>query len=569
MRINSKKISHTENDIESVMNDNILDNNKVLEKEYKDHIEAPAMQSDTKKTTSQLEIEEAYRLEIDMLHQELTEARKEFENLYEKYSTLYDYSPVGMISFNEKGCIKEINLTACTLLGCERYGLLDKPFSIFLSLTNIKKFFKHIRAVGRLREKETTILQINTLDKKELRIRLESIHRQNINGEENFIQSALIDVTEQLNTSFYKSENEKQLQTIINMLPVLVSRHDVENNYLFSNQVHDNIFLPKNIKSGNKNLSFTLDAELFNTLKPHIKEVLSGREVIFETEVFLAGRGEKLFRINLFPKFSPKGYVVSYFLVMTDISAYQKTQTDIMSHLTALSHNSRIQLVGQMTAEIAHEINQPLAAIANYARAGLNLFQKEHLDKIDIEDLLLSIDQQVHRASDIIHHLRNFSKKHEMQCNKNNINRLIKQVLRFMATDRYWYTLNVSTKLDESLPECYCDSILIEQVLVNVLHNAFEVLNESNNKEPMVKITTTGTANSIIITISDNGPGIEFSLLETVFIPFFTTKDNGVGLGLSICKSIVELHNGKLWATKNRKTGSTFYIELPLHDKPT
>jgi len=319
----------------------------------------------------------------------------------------------------------------------------------------------------------------------------------------------------------------------------------------------------KNQSHINDELTGVFGEEVYNVFQPFIQTAFQGEDVIFETNINLLN-ASFAFRINLLPQSLQNGKVNGIIIIMTDISSFKQNEMNVKEQLSNLAHVDRINLIGQMTAEIAHEINQPLSAIANYSIAGIHMQENGKLESESLQEILMEIDNQVHRASNIIHHLKKFSSKRELNFVNNNINNIVNDVFNLMLTDGSWHGVKVNSILDDAIPVMQLDGILIEQVLINILRNAIEAQCDVKLLEPSILVKTKFQGDNVLISIADNGPGIRFDKLESIFAPFYSTKKTGVGLGLSICKSIVESHSGKLWAKHNSDQGTTFYIQLPI-----
>ena len=506
----------------------------------------------------------AHQIELEMRNRELMESKMDLEITRDKYANLYDFSPIGFASFDEKGCIQEINLTACKMLGYDRLIILDKPFSIYLSLTGTQSFFKHLKNVLSSSEKQKIKLTIRSQKEKLFQIELESIRQLDYMGNKS-VQSAIIDISDRLAAEQAKVDNEKQLHSIINALPIMVAHIDSDQRYIFTNQTHDKTFVVKNGNYFGKPIHDIIGDEIYSIIQRHIKSTLNGQEVIFEFETPNA-ENKQNFRLNLIPKFSRFDEINSFFMILTDITIFRKKAMDVMTHLSNSAHEARINLIGHMTAEIAHEINQPLSAIANYSAAGLRMQRSNRLTSEEIIEIFHEVDGQVHRASEIISHLNRFSKKRELQLAETNINVLIEGVLKLMAVDKHWQGLEFHSEMDSNIDVIRVDGIMMEQVIINLLRNAMEAIVSSSQKNPIITLKTLKVGSDIVISISDNGLGMPYDMLSEIFTPFYSTKESGVGLGLSICKWIIESHNGKLWATRNSSNGdggTTFHIQLP------
>ena len=506
-----------------------------------------------------------HQIELEMQNRELKSSQEDLEKSRDKYADLFDFAPIGYASFNKNGVIEEINLTACKLLGSERSTLLGKPFSVFLTLSDSMAFFKHIKKIISSAEKSRIKLQLKSLAGIIYHIQIESTLRISDNGDK-IIQSAIVDISDHVAAEQALSESKNQLHLIINALPVLVAQIDLHIQLIFSNKAYDKSFADKKKRKTDRHLIDRIGNENFALLEPYIKVALEGHEV--SCEVALTIGSQKIsYHVNLLPNPDAHGTVNNFFMIMIDISTYKQNELASMTHLTSLAHEARIYLIGQMTTEIAHEINQPLSAIANYSAAGIRLQNSEKLEVEDITAILNDIDEQVHRASNIINHLKKFSKKRDLQLSKTNINALIQEVLTFLVAEKPRHGIKIQTTLNEPIPYTHVDTILIEQVLLNILRNAVEALIESQQKKPLITVKTASTDNEILILIADNGPGLSYELLDGIFRPFFSTKESGIGLGLSICKSIIESHHGNLWATRNAEMGTTFHIQLPISNQ--
>jgi len=511
-----------------------------------------------------LESLHVHQIELEMQNRELKSSQADLEKSRDKYADLFDFAPIGYASFNKNGVIEELNLTACKLLGSERSIVLGKPFSVFLTLNDSMAFFKHLKEVTSSATKSHIKLQLKSLAGIIYSIQIESTLRTSDSGDK-IIQSAIIDISDHVATERALLENKNQLHLIINALPVLVTQIDSDMQLIFTNKAYDKSFA-ENKRQTERHLINRIGNKNFTRLEPYIESALDGHEVSCEVSLTVDNK-KTSYHINLLPNSDIHGVVKNLYMIMIDISAYKQKELASMAHLASLAHEARIYLIGQMTTEIAHEINQPLSAIANYSTAGIGLQKSGKLDAEDVTEIFNDIDAQVHRASDIINHLKKFSKKRELQLSKTNVNTLVKEVLKFLVVEKPRHGIEIQKILDEPISLTYVDTILIEQVLLNVLRNAVEALIESRTKKPLITIKTMSTESEVLILVADNGPGLSYELLDGVFEPFFSTKESGVGLGLSICKSIIESHNGNLWATRNAEMGTTFYIQLPISNQ--
>jgi C4-dicarboxylate-specific signal transduction histidine kinase len=235
-------------------------------------------------------------------------------------------------------------------------------------------------------------------------------------------------------------------------------------------------------------------------------------------------------------------------------------------HLAELAHVARLSTVGEMVAELAHELNQPLSAICSHAQACQRLLVSG--DEDYAEELAASLDQvneQGTRAAEIIRRLRRFVAKAEPLETIVDINVMIRDVAELMKLDARLAGAEVALALTEPLPRVMADQIQLEQVLVNLMRNGFESLRDSEQQSRRLIIRTAlADSRHIVVGVHDNGLGIASGAVDHIFERFFTTKAKGMGMGLSICKSIIENHGGNLWAKPARDGGVVFYFTLPI-----
>lgn len=251
--------------------------------------------------------------------------------------------------------------------------------------------------------------------------------------------------------------------------------------------------------------------------------------------------------------------------IVRDITDRKIREQLDQEHLDELAHVSRLGLMGEMASGIAHEVNQPLTAIANYSQACLNLLRKKDLDKGKLSDLLQKNKQQALNAGQIINRMRDFTRYREMQRSTVDLNTLIHEAISLCDSYLKQNGISMRLQLAENLPLLKIDSIQIEQVILNLIRNSIEALKNIPDLKRLISIQTVMHNDSVVETrIIDNGPGIEEQYQQKIFTPFYTSKDSGMGLGLLICRSIVEAHQGVLRFNSQRNKTTTFYFTLPI-----
>ncbi len=247
-----------------------------------------------------------------------------------------------------------------------------------------------------------------------------------------------------------------------------------------------------------------------------------------------------------------------------DITQRQFYKSETHQLQSELAHMDRIVSINALTSALAHEINQPLAAMRSYAQAALRFIDKDQPEYNSVRKALQGIVADNKRAAAVINRLRNLAKKGTMHWEPIEINSIINDVMSLINSEIILRNASITLDLHPSVPVVQGDSIQIQQVLINLLTNALDAMDDQPIDLRTITISTRfENSNGIIVSISDSGGGIPPDTFEDLFSPFHTTKSTGMGLGLSICKSIIETHGGKIWAENNPDGGAIFSLILP------
>ncbi|MFT7470440.1 MAG: two-component system sensor kinase FixL [Kiritimatiellia bacterium] len=246
----------------------------------------------------------------------------------------------------------------------------------------------------------------------------------------------------------------------------------------------------------------------------------------------------------------------------------ESAESEIRQLVDNLAHVSRIGVMGEMAAGIAHEINQPLTAISTYAKASIRLLQAEDKQLDEVVLALDKIENQALRAGDIIRGLRTWIREQDTKREDSDCNALVAEVVEIARMDARSSDIELHLNLIAKPASVVCDSIQIQQVVLNLVKNSIDAVNEYRLEKPDVKreifiLTENCGQERIKVTVTDYGPGISDNVADTLFDPFFTTKNTGMGMGLSICKTIIRAHGGELSYLSNPSGGASFYFILP------
>jgi signal transduction histidine kinase len=231
---------------------------------------------------------------------------------------------------------------------------------------------------------------------------------------------------------------------------------------------------------------------------------------------------------------------------------------------TEMARADRLMTIGAMTASIAHEINQPLAAIVTNSNAGLRWLSNASPDLDEVRSALKRISKDGHRASEVIGSIRAMFRKEAQHKSLNDINEIVQEALSLVQGEIKKQKVSVRTELGDELPPVLADRVQVQQVVLNLMNNAIDAMAPVSDRARVMRLRSgVHPDNAITLTVEDSGVGIDPKDATRIFDPFFTTKSNGTGLGLSICRSIIEAHGGRLSATPATPHGSIFEVVLP------
>ncbi|MBN1489003.1 MAG: PAS domain S-box protein [Phycisphaerae bacterium] len=248
-----------------------------------------------------------------------------------------------------------------------------------------------------------------------------------------------------------------------------------------------------------------------------------------------------------------------------DITERKQAEEESQRHQAALAHVARLSTMGELSAQLAHELNQPLCTIVGNAQTAQRLLSSASLDREELREALGDIVSAGKHAGEVIRRLRAFLREQQPQFVMLNVERVVEEVADFIEADARQHGRRVRFAVAPDLPVVRGDPIQLQQVLLNLVRNGLEAMREASEAagELIVHVRRRDESNEVVIGVSDTGAGLPGENTETIFEPFFTTKAAGLGLGLSISRSIVEAHGGRLWAESNEGPGATFLFTVP------
>ncbi|MDQ2695964.1 MAG: ATP-binding protein [Pseudomonadota bacterium] len=286
----------------------------------------------------------------------------------------------------------------------------------------------------------------------------------------------------------------------------------------------------------------------------------NGREIVIERP-----DGQRLTVLAYAnPVHDEAGSLLGAVNVLVDISERKRAEESLRQLEAELAHMGRVTFAGEMAGGLAHELNQPLGAITTYAEAALQLLNAPRTNPAAVANLLEKIIDQGIRAGEIIHRLRSFLCKTEPRRSAADINALVREAVQLITPEARLGEVKVRLDLAAALPPVAVDAIQIQQVVLNLVRNALDALQEVPAGQRSLSIRTRpADGQEVEVTVIDTGPGLPAEAAAQLFQPFFTTKPHGMGLGLSLSRSIIESYGGRLWTTATSGRGSIFHFTVP------
>jgi PAS domain S-box-containing protein len=258
------------------------------------------------------------------------------------------------------------------------------------------------------------------------------------------------------------------------------------------------------------------------------------------------------------------GRVVRWYVLLTDIDDRTRALARLQQMQTDFAHMNRVSTMGELAASLSHEITQPIASARNNARAAQNFLDIRPPDLSEVREALACVVGDVDRAGNIIDRIREHMKKAPPRKERFDLNSAINEVIVLARSAIIQNGVSVQTRLADGLPSVEADRVQLQQVVLNLILNAVEAMGSVEAGARDLLISTEQDQTGVLVAVRDSGPGIDPTRLERVFESFYTTKSSGVGMGLSICRSIIAAHGGRLWAEPNEPRGAVFLFTLPV-----
>jgi two-component system sensor kinase FixL len=504
------------------------------------------------------------RLVEEITRHELEQIKLVAQENQNRLHTIIRSAPVCIKLQSEDGTILEMNPAGMAILDAHLpEQVIGKSVYDFI----VPQYHDAYRALTRqvFNDKESVLeFEVTTLGNAQRRL---ETHAAPLYGPEGGITALLgitIDVTEQRRIAQQLRENEARLRAIIEAEPECVKL-----------ETRDGLLLDINLSGlamldavsreqvvGQTVYDFVAP-EFHEAYRAHAERVFLGERSVLEFQAITLEGRRRWFETHAVPLRGADGQIAALLGVTRDTTERKQTEEKLRQRQMELAHVCRLTTMGEMASGLAHELNQPLCAVSTYADAARRMLESSGVAHEKAFETLQQISLQAERAGMIIRRIRDLVAKKQPKHEPININDLVTVVVELaqpLLTER---EVTVAWDLEANLPLAAADPVEIEQVVMNLVRNAVEAMAEISGRRVLTVRTRYGADHNIEVIVQDTGPGVPEVLADQIFSPFFTTKVRGLGIGLSISRSIIEAHNGRIWADNESGMGASFHFTLP------
>jgi two-component system sensor kinase FixL len=390
-------------------------------------------------------------------------------------------------------------------------------------------------------------------------------------GEAIFI-GIIRDITDRKSAELARRESELRLRSILDTVPDAIVVIDSQGKIHSFSPAAERLFGYDSAEVIGHNVNILMPAPYRDAHDGYIERYLrTGERRIIGIGRIVTGRrkdGETFpmeLQVGEF-NFAGSRYFTGF---VRDLTERQEAERRIQDLQAELLHASRLSVMGQMASSMAHELNQPLTAVTNYLEAGRQLLAVGTGSPERINEMMEKAIAQAQRAGDVIRRLREFVGRGETERRTQNLNQLVEEALALALVGARQRGVRASLELDHGLPPVLVDHVQIQQVVLNLVRNAVEAMEQVERRELTIVTRAMPQKGMPEVIVADTGPGIPPELADRLFQPFVTTKPTGMGLGLSICREIVEAHHGRLTTAPAPSGGTVFRLTLPIASRET
>ncbi|MDD5277691.1 MAG: PAS domain S-box protein [Methylovulum sp.] len=578
-----------------------------------------AVRQSTKNIQKLLYEFQVHQIELELQNEELKHSQHELMLSRDSYASLYNSSPIGYLTLDEAGVIQKANPAAARLLGFSPIELVHKKFGHFISPSDQDSYYFFICDIFSRRTEQILFIQLNHPNDKQAALNPENdpdntvkfiylecrgIYAKN-ESDATQINLSMIDITETkiahetiacLNKKLKKRifeqsqalmkshadllertaqlegfekrliEREKKLNAIFNAAVEGIITINLSGAIISINDAVEKIFGYRKRELIGRDISLLIPSSAYKNSSPGTSDSMLHcvTGIIKEMQGFRKEGGIVPLDVST-AQFSIDGttYLTK---IVRDVSERKRQELRDQQHIDELAHVTRHGLMGEMASGIAHEVNQPLTAITSYAQTCLHLIKNETINQALLNETLQKTYEQALRAGKIIHRMREFVRSKKPQRSTADINGLIIDALALCGSYIKQHHVKPQLLLAKDLPQLFIDHIQIEQVILNLIKNSIDALSllpPEKARDLSIQTLLNGPC-TLEVRIEDSGFGIDENGQKNILTPFYTTKAEGMGMGLSISRSIIEAHEGTLRFNSQFGKGTTFYFTLPI-----
>jgi PAS domain S-box-containing protein len=298
-------------------------------------------------------------------------------------------------------------------------------------------------------------------------------------------------------------------------------------------------------------------------IRPPLDRCFAGEDTRFE-EWFNNALGHRYLAVSYSPLRSDSGQVEAALAISRDMTEFALASEALRQAQADLAHASRMTTMGELTASLAHEVNQPITAAVNGASTCVRWLTRDNPDLGEAREAAAGAIRNAKRAADIINRIRSILKKGDSKRELADVNELIREMIALLRSETNRYSIPVRAELNADLPKVMADPVQVQQVVMNLIMNGIDAMRDIDQTRELAIQSRLAEDQQLMISISDTGVGLPPQQKDKIFDAFFTTKPHGIGMGLRISRSIVESHGGRLWAADNSPHGAIFSFTLPI-----
>ena len=377
------------------------------------------------------------------------------------------------------------------------------------------------------------------------------------------------DIDERKRMTRELEEQRNRLHTIIESEPECVKLHDRDGRIMEMNKAGLALLNARHNDAvvGHSMYEFLCPAYRAD-YRALTENVFRGQRQCMEFEVMTSDGATRWLESHAAPLVSPDGQVTAVLAITRDIEERKRYERRLREQRDELAHVCRVSTLGELSSGLAHELTQPLCAISSYAQSAAALLECGTNGLHErLEPMLQKIVGETERANAIIQRLRDFVRRKAPRPASVDTRQLIADSLELVEAERRRKRVSIDVSLPHDLPDLWVDRIQIQQVLLNLLTNALQAIDEAPDAEHRIALSTTIQQDAVRVSLRDFAAGVRDDARQQLFVPFFTTKTSGLGMGLALSRSIAETHGGRLWY-EPANPGSAFHLEVPMADRP-